>query len=498
MANKKVFSASNKTGQVVKNAAGGTAIALTQKEALAKYVTTSMFTDTYYTSAEEQVKEIQAIVKSIDDNQFIAKCAIYARKNAGMKDTPAYLLNVLYDRNKDLFKKVFPIIIDSGRMLRTFSQIARSDMFKRNLSNKTFKSVYQSWFNSKTPDFIFRNSMGNDPSMVDIVKMTHIKSNENQDVISYLMGKPYEISGLPSQLVDYINWQNDRSRPVPDVDFRLLDSHKLTSEEWTSVLHSCNWNTLRMNLATFTRHGVFDDRKNVKFAAKKLTEKVPKNIFPYQVFSAYLMNKNNLTLAEALNEVMEQSVENIPKISGKTIIAVDTSGSMGHVVGNQNSSITCVEIASMFAASIARRCKHSVILPFDTQIHDSIENSNMSILTLADKLSKYGGGGTDIPLVLRYIQEKNIKFDNLVIVSDNESWVDRSYGYPLFSETWNSMNKGKKLVSLDLKPSSYSNANNKRTNNMFVSGFNDSVFTVISRFFEGQQDFVSVIEKVKI
>lgn len=498
MANKKVFSNSNQTSNVVNNAAGGTAIALTEKEALAKYVTTSTINDTYYATAEEQVSQIQTLVKSITDNKFIAKCAIYGRTVAGMKDTPAYLLNVLYDRDKQLFKQVFPIVVDSGRMLRTFSQMARSDMFKRNLSNKTFRSVFQDWFDSKSPDFVFRNSMGNDPSVADIVKMTHVKGNKNQDIISYLLGKPYNVENLPQNLQNYLAWQKDRSLPVPDVDFKLLDSYNLTTSEWTHVLKTCSWNTLRMNLATFERHGVFNDRKNLLFAANKLVEKVPRSIFPYQVYSAYLMNSSNLVLANALNEVMEKSVENIPQIVGKTVIAVDTSGSMGSRVGNAHSSITCKQVASMFAASIARRCSESLIVPFDTRVHDTIKNSTMSILTLAEKLSKYGGGGTDIPSALRYVLDRNVEFDNFIVISDNESWVDRSYGLESFDSLWKKNAKNRKMVSLDLIPNRYSNVNNNRPNNMFVGGFNDSVFQVVSTFFESRTKFMDLINAVSL
>lgn len=498
MANKTVFSNPNKAVKTVANKAGGVAVELSNKEALAKYVCTSMFNDTYYTSAEEQVKEINSLVDSISDNEFLAKCAVYARRVAGMKDTPAYLLNVLYSRDRELFKRIFPVVIDSGRMLRTFSQMARSDAFRRNLSNKTFRGVFQAWFDSKSPDFVFRNSLGNDPSLVDIVKMTHVKGNANQDVISYLMGKEYNVENLPQNLRDYLAWQKDRSLPVPEVDFKLLDSYRLTTDEWAKVLRSCSWNTLRMNLATFERHGVFNDRANLKFAADKLLEKVPKSVFPYQVYSAYLMNRNNLVLANALNEVMERSVENLPMITGKTVIAVDTSGSMSSVVGNAHSSITFVQVASMFAASVARRCKESLIVPFDTIVHDSIRNSSMSIVTLAEKLSQYGGGGTDISSVLHHLKNTNENYDNLILISDNESWTDYAWRGESFGELWNKMPGNRKLVSIDIAPNRYSNANTKRKNSMFVSGFNDSVFEAVARFFENQTKFIDLVEKTAL
>jgi 60 kDa SS-A/Ro ribonucleoprotein len=496
MANKNVFkSAGSKKVVTVKNRAGGSAVALNAKETLAKYVVTCTFNDTYYASGKEHLDELKDVISKIDDNEFIAKAAIYSRKTAGMKDMPAYLLNVLYDRDRELFAKVFDQVIDSGRMLRTFVQLARSDAFGRNLSIRAMRRSFQNWFDGKSSGWLFRNSLGNDPSFADIIKMTHVKGNKNQDLFSYFLGKKYNVDNLPEDLKLYLAWQKDRSLDLPEVNFRLLDSYKLSTNEWAKVMRSCSWNTLRMNLATFTRQEVFKSRDNLKYACEKLQSEMPKNVFPYEVFAAYKMNEDNLMLANALNEVMEKSVENLPEIKGKTLIAIDVSGSMSSKLSDK-SSVRCVDVAAMFGACVSRKCENSRVVTFDTDIRSDTTNPKDSILTLAKKLSA-SGGGTSISSVLDYIEVKNIKVDNVIIISDNESWADRSsWQGSTFADKWNKMTtKGMKLISIDLVPNAYTNAPTSRKNNLCVGGFNDSVWGVIKNFLENSENFTCQIDK---
>lgn len=481
-----------KAVKTVTNRAGGKAVGLSDKETLAKYVVTCTFNDTYYATGKEHLDELKSTIDSISDNDFLAKCAIYSRETAGMKDMPAYMLNVLYDRDRALFAKIFNRVIDSGRMLRTFVQVARSPYFKRNLSARAMRRVFQEWFDKNSSGWLFDNSLGNDPSFADIIKMTHVKAGKRQDLFAYFLDKEYNEANLPNKLQDYLAWKRDRSRNVPDVNFRMLDSEKLSTEEWASVLKSCSWNTLRMNLATFSRHNVFDKKENLKFACEKLEIEMPKNVFPYEVFAAYKMNQDNLSLSKALNNVMEKSIENLPQIKGKTVIAIDVSGSMGQRM-SEKGSMRIVDVAAMFGASLSRKCDDSLVMTFDTDVRSTYRNSKDSILTFAKKLAA-NGGGTSISSVLEYLKNNKTEFDNLIIISDNESWADRSS----FADSWNRMSNGKKLISIDLVPNSYTNAPTSRKNNLCVSGFNDSVWAVIKNFLENSENFTCQIDKVVV
>ena len=64
-------------------------------------------------------------------------------------------------------------------------------------------------------------------------------------------------------------------------------------------------------------------------------------------------------------------------------------------------------------------------MPFDTAAYRVNADPSDSILSLADRLSRYGGGGTDCsrPLAFANRELGDRTFAGCVLVSDNESWV---------------------------------------------------------------------------
>ena len=131
MANKSLFSSltSKLPRASVFNKAGGRAYALTEKHALAQLAATGCFNGTYYARAEDQLVQIRELIDRIDDNEYLAKLAVYSREHAYMKDMPAALLVSLSVRDTGLMHRVFDRVVDNGRVLRTAFQMVRSGQF---------------------------------------------------------------------------------------------------------------------------------------------------------------------------------------------------------------------------------------------------------------------------------------------------------------------------------------------------------------------------------
>ena len=51
----------------------------------------------------------------------------------------------------------------------------------------------------------------------------------------------------------------------------------------------------------------------------------------------------------------------------------------------------CIDVAALFAAAILRPNPDSVVIPFDTSAYDVKMDPNDSILSIAERLAKYGG-----------------------------------------------------------------------------------------------------------
>ena len=128
MANKKLFaSAAVVAPALVQNNAGGVAYEFTAKAALAQYASTGCLNGTYYASATDQLDTVLELAAKVDP-EFVAKTAVYARGQGHMKDLPALLVATLASSKQGApyFAKVFPRVIDGGKMLCNFAQIIRS------------------------------------------------------------------------------------------------------------------------------------------------------------------------------------------------------------------------------------------------------------------------------------------------------------------------------------------------------------------------------------
>jgi 60 kDa SS-A/Ro ribonucleoprotein len=74
----------NKSGDTV-NLAGGEAFTESSKLELVSILLTSILQDQYYRAADVTATRLRTLINGIADKKFVAKAAIYARTEAGMR-----------------------------------------------------------------------------------------------------------------------------------------------------------------------------------------------------------------------------------------------------------------------------------------------------------------------------------------------------------------------------------------------------------------------------
>ena len=126
----------------------------------------------------------------------------------------------------------------------------------------------------------------------------------------------------------------------------------------------------------------------------------------------------------------------MPELPGPIVIGLDTSGSMGcPVTGYRGrggtTKMRCVDVAALFAAAILRRNPDSIVIPFDTRAYNARIDPQDTILSLSERLAKYGGGGTDCSIPLAEANKRDTKrpLVGSVLVSGNESWITSGRRY---------------------------------------------------------------------
>ena len=420
------------------NEAGGRAYELSPKQALAQYALTGCLNSTYYASADDQLLNVLALAEKVDAD-FVAKTAVYARQKGFMKDMPALLCASLSTKDPQLLRAVFDRVIDDGKMLRNFVQVLRSGVTGRKSLGTVPKKLAQRWLESRSDEQLFRASVGNDPSLAELIKMVHPKpGNPSREALyGYLLERKHNVEALPDIVKQYEAFKGGQRSVVPDVPFQMLTALELGKKEWKAIAKNAPWQMTRMNLNTFARHDVFDDKSMVKLIANRLADAQAvkrARVFPYQLLAAFKNTGGDVPhlIRNALQDAMEVATKNVPRIDGKVYVLPDVSGSMqspvtGHRTG-ATTAVRCIDVAALVSASILRQNPDAEVLPFSTDVEEVRLNSRDSVMSNAEKLAAIGGGGTNCSAPLAWLNKKQAKGDLVVFVSDNESWADPQHG----------------------------------------------------------------------
>ena len=212
----------------------------------------------------------------------------------------------------------------------------------------------------------------------------------------------------------------------------------------------------------------------------------------------------------------------MPELPGPVVIGLDVSGSMqspvtGHRGRGATSKMRCVDVAALFAAAILRRNPDSVVIPFDTQAYDAKVDPPDSILSLAERLAKYGGGGTDCSLPLREGQRalprsgssRAACWSATTRAGSTGPGVATVHGSTGVMTEWQEFVQnqvrlqggdvdGPKLVCIDLQPYATTQAP-ERGDILNVGGFSDAVFEVMAAFLTSDAGrFVAEVEAVTL
>ena len=501
-----------------RNAEQAPAYAFGPRHQLAQMAATGCQSRTFYADAEQQLDQVLALTQTLEP-AFIAKTAIYGRQSGYMKDMPALLAVSLAVRDVALLSTVFSRVVDNGKMLRNFVQILRSGAVGRKSLGSRPKKLVQHWLLTATEKQLLNAAVGNTPSLADVVKMVHPKPAEAWRAawFAWLIGRPFDEAALPPITQAFERFKRAAAKgeaaEVPEVPFQMLTALALTSAQWAQIARQGSWQMVRQSLNTFARHGVFDLPGMTEVVAAKLSDAqavAKARVMPYQLLSAFKAAGDAVPaqVREALQDAMELSLANVPALAGRVVVCPDVSGSMSSAVtghrGSATSSVRCIDVAALVAAAVLRKNPQARVLPFEQDVVKLQLNARDSVMTNAQALAKIGGGGTNCSAPLAQLNRERAAVDVVILVSDNESWVDANRrGATQTLREWELLkqrNPKARLVCIDIQPTATTQAA-ERHDILNVGGFSDAVFTMVANFATGKMDaehWVGEIEKVPL
>ncbi|MFE2969932.1 TROVE domain-containing protein [Streptomyces sp. NPDC059340] len=206
---------------------------------------------------------------------------------------------------------------------------------------------------------------------------------------------------------------------------------------WEAIFPSMGVMALARNLRNFDEAGVSDAVAAQVAARFADAEQVARSrMFPFRWWAAY-KHAPSLRWAHALEQALNHSLVNVPRLGGRTLILVDRSPSMfpGYGFSTPNKSdIPLAEQAAVFGAALAVRAEAPTLVEFGMRSQRVDVPRGGSVLRLIEKFGRIDG--TDIPSAV------NAHFDGhdrIVVVTDEQTragWFpSNAFGYGGMRET---------------------------------------------------------------
>lgn len=214
---------------------------------------------------------------------------------------------------------------------------------------------------------------------------------------------------------------------------------------------------------------------------------------PFRFLSAYksIADFAGSKALDALEAAADASVDNLPKIPGTTVIAVDVSGSMGSRISDK-SDIRCGEIGMLLGVIANRICDNAIFYTFDTSIQKKAISSRNGILYTAINES-HCGGGTRMELPFAAMLQYKVNADRVIIISDIEcnSSVWHSPVQSIADQYRRASGNDIWVHAIDLMGYGTQQFYGKKTN--IIAGWSEKVFDFIRLAEQGEGDLEKTI-----
>lgn len=410
------------------------AYSMSKKEQLMTAVVTTMFgEEKYYGSTDDEIVRL-ATELCKKQPEFVSNLAAYAREVFNMRSV-SHVISAVIAREASAFTRQTIRGVVKRPDDITEIMACYKNMYGKPFPNALKRAMAETIQNFDEYQLAKYNGGCKNMKFRDVLRITHPRPKSKE--VEELFGKI-----LSNTLETPYTWETE------------LSARGNTKEVWDELIASgrVGYMALLRNLRNIIKSGaditpvlaVLSDPEQVKKSKQ----------FPFRFFSAYCtIEKEGLMSADihrALESAITASIDNMDKIQGRTLIAVDVSGSMKSRI-SVKSNICCSDIASLLGAMANKLCEDATVCYFEaskglyreyyrrrgmkfpesmyrdrTECGYRIANYGKydSVLEIALQNS-FAGGGTDLSLPMEYALEvdkgKRFKpFDRVIYFSDNE------------------------------------------------------------------------------
>ncbi|MBR2460752.1 MAG: TROVE domain-containing protein [Clostridia bacterium] len=390
---------------VTQNNSGAPAYSMSVKARLVTEVLTSFFGEPKYygDNTNQLIKDAMAVIDV--DPRFVANLARYARKEMHLRSVSHALAALIAYRveSKPYIREVVDGVVERADDITEILS-CYINMYGKPIPNGLKKALGAAMCRFNAYQFSKYNGGGKQLSFRDVLRLIHAKpANQEQNrLFNDIINDTLPIAE---------RWETELSAKGNNTEtwYKLIDEKKLGYMAALRNLRNI------LNAAPDNMDEVLDMIADANAAVKSKQ-------LPFRFFSAYreisACPNAGSKVFRALEKAISASVQNLPKLAGTTVIAIDTSGSMTSRI-SRNSSVSCADIAKLIAVLSAQICDNAIVYIFDTEIKKLAVDGNGAILKTVSHIPSMGGG-TDLTLPLKEMLNNKVLADRMILLSDNE------------------------------------------------------------------------------
>ncbi|RXE58602.1 TROVE domain-containing protein [Acetivibrio mesophilus] len=467
------------------NNEGAIAYSMSDKEKLVTQVLTSFFNENkfYGDNSQDILNTVRNVIKT--DPRFVANLSVFARKEMHLRTISHVLVSELAKsiEGKEYVRRTLNKVIERpDDMTEVLAYYMNT--YGKPIPNSIKKGLADSF--GKFDEYqLAKYNRKNSIKLKDILCLVHPKAKDEaqNDLWKRL---------LDDRLETPVTWETE------------LSSKGNSKGTWESLIdeNRLGYMAMMRNLRNIINSGASNIDKVYAYLTNE--ERVLKNKqLPFRYYSAYKVLKNEgigtSKIYDALETAIKTSTKNINRLPGKTLIAADVSGSMNSRI-SAKSDLTCAEIAVLMLSIANYICEETITMTFDDSLYACNLSTQNGIIANANSI-KVNGGGTDITLPLRYLLDKRIFVDRIILLSDNE--INRGYSYSMgYGGTKTTcqalVERYKKWINPDvwvhaIDMQGYGTQQFEGRNVNIIAGWNEKVFDFISSIEQGVD---SLIDKI--
>lgn len=463
-----------------KNLAGGLAFHQSPKGELVSILLTATLEDTFYRKGNATANRVRELVTAMDDKSFVAKAAVYARTKAGMRSVSHLVAAEIARQVKgaDWTKRFYQFVVrrpdDALEILACHLATAGRPIpnsLKKGLGAALagFDEYQLAKYRRETSDF----------KLVDAVNLLHPPHSEALRKL------------VQGELAPAETWETKLTQAGAKARDEGKNLESLKAEAWDELIRQrkLGYFALLRNL----RNILDQAPQSVDAALAMLVDErlIAKSlVLPFRYLTALeAIRESGLPRAgeamAAISDAADKALANVPRFDGRTLVALDGSGSM---------SGRPLEIGSLFAAVLAKANKSADVMVFSNDAEFIPLNRRDSTLTLAREIARRApGGGTNFHAVF---EQAKASYDRVILLSDMQGWIGHYAPTSAFEDWKRRTGSDPRVFSFDL--AGLGTLQFPERNVFCLSGFSDKALQTMKFLEEDKHALIREIEAIPV